>query len=84
MALRRMGIESTAHEFRSAFRWASERTNFPREVCEQALAHTIKDKTEAAYRRGGELMAAWAEFATSNSADITAVAADDSRPEFGE
>ena len=60
--------------------WASERTNFPREVCEQALAHTIKDKTEAAYRRGDlldkrrELMAAWAEFAT-NSAGITAVAA---------
>ena len=81
MALRRMGIESTAHGFRSAFRdWASERTNFPREVCEQALAHTIKDKTEAAYRRGDlldkrrELMAAWAEFAT-NSAGITAVAA---------
>ena len=82
MALRRMGIESTAHGFRSAFRdWASERTNFPREVCEQALAHTIKDKTEAAYRRGDlldkrrQLMAAWAEFATSNSADIAAVAA---------
>jgi integrase len=71
MALRRMGIESTAHEFRSAFRWASERTNFPREVCEQALAHTIKDKTEAAYRRGDlldkrrELMAAWNGFLAS-------------------
>jgi len=72
MALRRMGIESTAHGFRSAFRdWASERTNFPREVCEQALAHTIKDKTEAAYRRGDlldkrrELMAAWSSFLAS-------------------
>jgi hypothetical protein len=46
----------------------SARTNFPREVCEQALAHTIKDKTEAAYRRGDlldkrrELMAAWNGF----------------------
>jgi integrase len=72
MALRRMGIESTAHGFRSAFRdWASERTNFPREVCEQALANTIKDKTEAAYRRGDlldkrrELMAAWSSFLAS-------------------
>lgn len=72
MALRRMGIELTAHGFRSAFRdWASERTNFPREVCEQALAHTIKDKTEAAYRRGDlldkrrELMAAWSSFLAS-------------------
>jgi hypothetical protein len=65
MALRRMGIESTAHGFRSAFRdWA----NFPREVCEKALDHTIKDQTEAAYRRGDlldkrrELMAGWNGF----------------------
>jgi integrase len=67
MMLRRMGETFTAHGFRSAFRdWASECTNFPREVCEMALAHSIKDKTEAAYRRGdlfakrAELMAAWA------------------------
>jgi integrase len=69
MLLRRMGETFTAHGFRSAFRdWASECTNFPREVCEMALAHTIKDKTEAAYRRGDlfakriELMAEWARF----------------------
>ena len=49
MMLRRMGVSFTAHGFRSAFRdWASECTNFPREVCEMALAHSIKDKTEAA------------------------------------
>jgi integrase len=66
MMLRRMGETFTAHGFRSAFRdWASECTNFPREVCEMALAHSIKDKTEAAYRRGdlfakrAELMGAW-------------------------
>lgn len=53
MALRRMELDITAHGFRSAFRdWAAERTSFSREVCEMALAHTIKDKTEAAYRRG--------------------------------
>ena len=52
MGLRRLGATFTAHGFRSAFRdWASECTNFPREVCEIALAHSIKDKTEAAYRR---------------------------------
>ncbi|MGJ4902330.1 tyrosine-type recombinase/integrase [Bradyrhizobium sp. HKCCYLS2058] len=75
MVLRRMGVDFTAHGFRSAFRdWASECTNYPREVCEMALAHTIKDKTEAAYRRGdllakrAELMAEWAEFIeTGNS-----------------
>jgi integrase len=53
MIIRRMGKHFTAHGFRSAFRdWAAERTNYPREVCEMALAHTIKNKAEAAYRRG--------------------------------
>lgn len=53
MALRRMNLDITAHGFRSAFRdWAAERTSYSREVCEMALAHTIQDKTEAAYRRG--------------------------------
>ena len=77
MALRRMGIEATAHGFRSAFRdWSAEATHFPHQVCEMALAHTIKDKAEAAYRRGDmidkrrELMAAWAAFVTSDGADI--------------
>ena len=43
----------TAHGFRATFRdWAAERTNYPRDVAEMALAHTIKDKAEAAYRRG--------------------------------
>ena len=57
----------TAHGFRSAFRdWASETTAFSGEVAEAALAHTIKNKTEAAYRRGDlfdkrvALMSAWA------------------------
>jgi integrase len=66
MILRRMNADFTAHGFRSAFRdWASETTYFPRDVCEMALAHSIKDKTEAAYRRGDlfekrrELMKAW-------------------------
>jgi hypothetical protein len=53
MALRRVAPGYTVHGFRSAFRdWTSERTNFAREICEAALAHTVKDKTEAAYRRG--------------------------------
>ena len=48
--------------------WAAERTNFLAEVAEMALAHTVGDKLEAAYRRGDlfekrrELMAAWANF----------------------
>lgn len=68
--LKRMGrSDLTTHGFRSTFRdWASERTAFSREVAEMALAHTIGDKVEAAYRRGDlfdkrrELMEAWASF----------------------
>jgi integrase len=57
----------TAHGFRSSFRdWAAERTSYPREVAEIALAHTVGDKVEAAYRRGDlfakrrRLMEEWA------------------------
>lgn len=43
----------TAHGFRSTFRdWAAERTSYPAEVAEMALAHSVGDKVEAAYRRG--------------------------------
>lgn len=69
MTIRRMNMGFTAHGFRSAFRdWAAETTNFPRDVCEMALAHTIKNKTEAAYRRGDlfekrcALMYNWAQY----------------------
>lgn len=66
--LRRMKLgHFTPHGFRSAFRdWCGECTSFPREVAEAALAHTLSDKTEAAYRRGDalekrrKLMEAWA------------------------
>lgn len=70
MLLDRMGEKAiTVHGFRSTFRdWAAETTNFPNEVVEMALAHTVSDKTEAAYRRGAlfdkrrTLMTAWAEY----------------------
>jgi integrase len=77
MLLRRMGVEVTAHGFRSSFRdWAAERTNMPREVCELALAHAIKDRSEAAYRRGDllekrrELGDTWSAFVTSTGAKV--------------
>ena len=52
--LGRMGRgDLTAHGFRSSFRdWAAEITLFPTEVAEMALAHTVSDKVERAYRRG--------------------------------
>lgn len=59
----------TVHGFRSTFRdWAAEQSNFANEVIEMALAHTIEDPTEAAYRRGdlfdkrARLMQAWADY----------------------
>ncbi|MBL8360769.1 MAG: integrase arm-type DNA-binding domain-containing protein [Rubrivivax sp.] len=67
--LRRMEIPAVPHGFRSTFRdWAAERTTFPREAAEMALAHTIESKVEAAYRRGDlfekrrVMMAEWADF----------------------
>jgi integrase len=52
MVLRRLGIDATVHGFRSGFRdWASEETNHSSEVIEMALAHTISNRVEAAYRR---------------------------------
>lgn len=52
--LPRMGrTDITVHGFRSTFRdWAAEQTSYPSEVAEMALAHTVSDKVEAAYRRG--------------------------------
>lgn len=59
----------TAHGFRSTFRdWAAECTAYPNEVCEQALAHTLSNRVEAAYRRGDlfdkrrRLMDDWAAY----------------------
>ena len=53
MLLRRMKLSVTVHGFRSTFRdWAAEATSHPSDIAEMALAHTIKNKVEAAYRRG--------------------------------
>lgn len=79
--LKRMGHNDiTVHGFRSTFRdWAAEQTNFAREVCEMALAHTILNKVEAAYRRGDllekrrKMMDTWAEFISGPSAKAQAI-----------
>jgi integrase len=76
MLLRRMRSGITVHGFRSSFRdWASEVTGFSHEVCEMALAHTIANKAEAAYRRGDlfekrrKLMEAWASYCATPKAE---------------
>jgi integrase len=70
----------TAHGFRSSFRdWAAERTSFPHEVAEMALAHTVGDKVEAAYRRGDllqkrrQIMEAWARFCATKAVPVRVV-----------
>jgi integrase len=66
-AMRKLAKGTTVHGFRSSFcDWCGEETSFPREICEAALAHANRDKTEAAYRRGDalekrrQLMEMWA------------------------
>ena len=68
--MRRMNRTEVPHGFRSTFRdWAAERTNYPRDLAEMALAHAIGSAVEAAYRRGDmlqkrrEMMESWAQFA---------------------
>ena len=75
--LRDLGIDAVPHGFRSSFRdWAGECTNFPREVCEAALAHVNPNKVEAAYARSDlfakrrELMEWWARFLNPAPADV--------------
>lgn len=67
--LERLEVPFTAHGFRSSFReWVAETTEYPNEVAEMALAHTVGNKVEAAYRRGDMLerrrpmMEEWAKF----------------------
>lgn len=79
MTLRRMGRpDLTVHGFRSAFRdWASETTSFDGATAEAALAHVVRDKVEAAYRRGDlfekrrRLMDAWATFCAKPPAGVS-------------
>lgn len=81
--LKRMNVDATVHGFRSTFRmWCAESVgnNFPRDVCEHALAHRLPDKVEAAYQRGTvfekriQLMQAWADYLRQPQAVATVTA----------
>jgi integrase len=74
MMVRRFSLGITVHGFRSAFRdWVSEETEYSPELAEMALAHTIENKVEAAYRRGNlierrkSLMKHWESFCEGES-----------------
>lgn len=79
--LKRMGCEDiTVHGFRSTFRdWAAECTNYPSEVAEMALSHVVRNKTEAAYRRGDlfnkrrRLMEDWAKYCATKRSPASVV-----------
>jgi len=70
--LQRLRPGATVHGLRSSFRdWGGDRTGYPRDVIEMALAPVIKDKSEAACRRGDalekrrKLMEAWAQYCSA-------------------
>lgn len=72
----------TVHGFRSTFKdWASEQTAYPNELSEMALAHTVSDKVEAAYRRGDmrekrkRMMDDWSKFANQPSSSTSKIVA---------
>ena len=78
--MRRMKVDATVHGFRSAFRdWAAEETDFASEVVEMALAHTISNAVERAYRRGNllekrrALMEAWAQYCEPRAAEVVRI-----------
>ena len=80
--IRVMGSDVTVHGFRSTFRdWCAESTNSPHEVAEMALAHTISNAVERAYRRGDllakrtRLMADWCKFVNTpaKAGDVTPI-----------
>jgi integrase len=80
MVLRRMKVAATPHGFRATFKtWAAEKTGYPHEVSEAALAHTIESKVVAAYQRGTffekrrELMAEWAKYCEGKPANPVAI-----------
>lgn len=79
--VREQGFECDIHGFRASFRtWAQEQTNFPREVCEMALAHKVGDDTEKAYARSDmfekrrRLMDAWASYLANKGGEVIEMA----------
>jgi len=80
--LKRLGASVTVHGMRSTFRdWTEEMTSYPHEVKEAALAHAIKNKVEAAYRRTDlfekriDMMDAWASYAVGAGAKVVRLGA---------
>ena len=78
--MKELGLEVHAHGFRTSFRtWTQEKTNYPREIAEAALAHSLRDKAEAAYARSdllekrAEMMEAWSQFISASKDNIISI-----------
>jgi len=78
--MKELGLEVHAHGFRTSFRtWTQEKTHYPNEVAEAALAHSLKDSAEAAYARSDllekrtEMMEAWAQFISASKDNIISI-----------
>ena len=83
--MRDLGLDGVPHGFRTSFRvWAAELTNAPRDVMEAALAHTVRDKVEAAYNRSDQferrraLMDKWACYLGGDSGTVVPMVRHDS------
>ncbi|SDF54507.1 tyrosine-type recombinase/integrase [Rhodobacter capsulatus] len=79
--VKELGFDADVHGFRTSFRtWAQERTNFPREVAEAALAHLSGDAVERAYARSDvfekrrKMMEAWAAYVAGGTAEVVKLA----------
>ena len=75
--MKELNIDAVPHGFRSSFRvWASEKTNYPWQVCEFTLAHVVGDDAEKAYQRSDlfdkrrHMMESWAQYINKESADV--------------
>jgi integrase len=79
--VKELGFAADVHGFRTSFRtWAQERTNFPREVAEAALAHAVGDAVEQAYARSDviekrrKMMNAWATYLAEKPGKVVRIA----------
>ena len=78
--VKELGFYADVHGFRTSFRtWAQERTNFPREVAEAALAHRVGDAVEQAYARSDVfekrrmMMESWAGYLSKGGSNVISI-----------
>ena len=78
--IKELGFDIHTHGFRTSFKtWTQEQTNYPREVAEKQLAHSLSDKAEAAYARSEllekrrSLLKKWTDYLQYENAKIVSI-----------